>query len=200
MKTEAEYEVPSWTQIHRMLSAQAEQICRSRFKPDVIVGVSRGGWLPARVLSDLLENSNLASVKAECYVGIGVPLSQPILTQAVSVSVAGKKVLVVDEVADTGRSLILVVNHIIAEGASEVKVATLYCKPQSKVKPDFHEKETSRWIVFPWELKETVRKIFEANKANDLDVQREVSKLAAAGVSKRLINRFIKEFSEEKKC
>jgi len=183
-----------------MLSAQAEQICRSRFKPDVIVGVSRGGWLPARVLSDLLENSNLASVKAECYVGIGVPLSQPILTQAVSVRLASKKVLVVDEVADTGRSLILVVNHIIAEGASEVKVATLYCKPQSKVKPDFHEKETSRWIVFPWELKETVRKIFEANKANDLDVQREVSKLAAAGVSKRLINRFIKEFSEEKKC
>jgi len=200
VKTEAEYEVPSWTQIHRMLLAQAKQICRSGFKPDVIVGVSRGGWLPARVLSDLLENSNLASVKAECYVGIGVPLSQPILTQAVSVSVAGKKVLVVDEVADTGRSLILVVNHILAEGASEVKVATLYCKPQSKVKPDFHEKETSRWIVFPWELKETVRKIFEANKANDADVQREVSKLAAAGVPKRLINRFIKEFSEAKKC
>ncbi len=200
MKTEAEYEVPSWTQIHRMLLAQAEQICRSGFKPDVIVGVSRGGWLPARVLSDLLENSNLASVKAECYVGIGVARSQPILTQPVSTSVAGKKVLVVDEVADTGRSLKLVVNHIHAEGASEVKVATLYCKPQSKVKPDYHEKETSRWIVFPWELKETVRKIFEANKANAAGVQREISKLAAAGVPKRLINRFLKEFSEAKKC
>lgn len=200
MKTEAEYEVPSWTQIYRMLMAQAERICKSGFKPDIIVGISRGGWLPARVLSDLLENPNLANVKAESYVGIGEAKDTPSLTQRVSASVAGKRVLIVDEVADTGRSLRLVVNHVLAEGASEVKVATLYSKPQSKVKPDYREKETSRWIVFPWETKETVRRILNVNKANPVILQKEISKLEGAGVPKRLINRFLKEFSETKKC
>jgi hypoxanthine phosphoribosyltransferase len=183
-----------------MLIAQADRIRKSGLNPDIIVGVSRGGWLPARVLSDLLENPNLANVKAECYVGIGISRNEATLTQPVSRSVAGKKVLIADDVADTGKSLTLVMAHIQQQGASEVKVATLYCKPNSTVKPDFHEKETSRWIVFPWEIKETVRKIFEAHKTEAVAVRREVSKLAAAGVSKRLVNRFLLEFKEAEPC
>jgi len=183
-----------------MLLSQAERICRSGFKPDIIVGISRGGWLPARVLSDLLENPRLANVKVESYVGIGETKGTPSLTQCVSTNVVGKRVLIVDEVADTGGSLRLVVNHVLAEGASEVKVATLFSKPQAKVKPDYYEKETSRWIVFPWETKETVRKIFNGNKAKPAILQKEISKLEGAGVPKWLISKFLKEFSEAKKC
>ena len=200
MNSQAEYDVPTWNQIYSMLLRQAAHIRQRGFKPDVIVGVSRGGWLPARVLSDLLENPNLANVKTECYVGIGAAGNKPTLTQRVSANVTGKRVLIVDEVADSGGSLQLVKEHVQGQGATQVQTATLYYKPQSAFKPDYYEKETDRWIIFPWETKETVRYIFETYKHNDATLKKETARLANAGLPKRLIERFLKEFSEAKTC
>ena len=200
MGPELEFEVPTWNQIYKMLLNLAEKIQKNGFKPDVIVGVSRGGWPPARVLSDLMGNPNLANVRAEFYLGVAETKGEPVLTQPVSMKVVGKKVLVVDEVADTGKTLKLVKEHIIEKGATEVKIATVYFKPWSIVKPDYYEKETSCWIVFPWEIKETVRKIVKRCGEKGKSIERETAKLVKAGVSPRLVEKFLKEILEEGKC
>ncbi|MEM3565905.1 MAG: phosphoribosyltransferase [Candidatus Bathyarchaeia archaeon] len=194
---ELEFEAPKWNQIYRMLMKITEKIKKDNFKPDIIVGVSRGGWPPARVLSDLLENPNLANVKVEFYVGVAETKGEPTLTQPVSVKVAGKKVLVVDEVADTGKSLQLIKGHLQKEGAAEVRIAAVYLKPWSIIKPDYYARETSRWIVFPWEIKETIRKIVKKCKEQGKPIEKEVEKLVKAGLSQRLVNHFLKEISEE---
>jgi hypoxanthine phosphoribosyltransferase len=195
-----EFEVPSWNEVYAMLLNLAEKIRKDGFKPDIIVGVSRGGWPPARVLSDLLGNPNLANVKAEFYVGVAETKGEPTLTQPVSMNVEGKQVLIVDEVADTGKSLKLVKEHIIGQGGKEVRIATVYYKPWSIVKPDYHEKETEHWVVFPWEVKETVRKIVKRCKENGKPVGEETMKLAKAGVPAELVERFLKEIFEEESC
>jgi hypothetical protein len=200
MSPELEFEVPTWNQIYKMLLNLTEKIRKSKFKPDVIVGVSRGGWPPARVLSDLLGNPNLANVKAEFYVGVAETKGEPTLTQPVSMKIADKKVLIVDEVADTGKSLKLVKDHIIEKGATEVKIATVYYKPWSIVKPDYYEKETSKWIVFPWEIKETVRKIVRRCGEKKTSIEEDTAKLVKAGISAELVERFLKEILEEEKC
>ena len=197
---DSQFEVPTWNQLYKLLLKQARIICSSGFKPDVIVGVSRGGLVPARVLSDLLGNQNIANVKVECYVGIEESKKVPRLTQSLSADVQGKKVLVVDEVADWGKSLRLVTGHVVERGASEVKTATLYYKPRSTFKPDFYGKETNCWVVFPWEIYETVKSIYESNKSDLARVEYELAKLSSAGVSKRVINGFLKEFSEAMSC
>lgn len=197
MGSELEFEVPTWKQIYNMLLNLAGKIRKAGFKPDIIVGVSRGGWAPARVLSDLLDNPNLANVRAEFYLGVAETKGEPTLTQPVSTAVAGKKVLVVDEVADTGKSLKLVKEHIIEQGATEVEIATVYYKPWSIVKPDYYEKETRCWVVFPWEIKETVRKIVRRCREKGKPIEEETSKLAKAGISAELIQRFLKEILEE---
>lgn len=196
---ELEFEVPKWSQIYKMLLQISRKIRRDNFKPDVIVGVSRGGWPPARVLSDFLENPNLANVKVEFYVGVAETKGTPTLTQPVSVKVAGKKVLVVDEVADTGKSLQLIKEHLQKEGAAEVRIAAVYLKPWSIIKPDYYARETSRWIVFPWEIKETIRKIIKKCEEQGKPVEKEMEKLVRAGLSKRLVNHFLKEIREEKR-
>ena len=200
MSPELEFEVPKWNQIYEMLLNLAEKIRKNNFKPDIIVGVSRGGWPPARVMSDLLDNPNLANVRAEFYLGVAETKGEPTLTQSVSMTIAGKKVLVVDEVADTGKSLKLVKEHIIEKGATEVKIATVYYKPWSIVKPDYYERETSKWIVFPWEIKETVRKIVKKCEKTGKPIGEESAKLVKAGISPRLVEKFLKEILEEGKC
>jgi hypoxanthine phosphoribosyltransferase len=195
-----EFDIPSWNKVYDMLLSLADKIKKNKFKPDVIVGVCRGGWPPARVLSDLLGNPNLANVRAEFYVGIAETEHEPALTQPVSVPVGGKKVLLVDEVADTGKSLKLVKEHLIEQEASEVKVATVYYKPWSIAKPDYYEKETRRWVVFPWERKETVRKIVRKCKGDDVSFEKEKVKLVKAGMPAKLVNKFLEEILEEEDC
>jgi len=194
VETEAEFEVPTWNQIYSMLVRQAEKICCSGFKPDVLVGVTRGGWVPARVLSDLLGIHVLATVRVEFYLGVAETRNEPVLTQGVSVDVAGKRALLVDDVADTGKSLCLAREHLQQQGVAEVRVATVYRKPSSVVTPDFCEKETRRWVVFPWDAKETVRKIVEKRGgAGNVDV----GKLVKAGLPKQLVEEFLKQARRE---
>lgn len=200
MASELKFEAPTWNQIYLMLLDLYDRIRREKFSPDIIVGVSRGGWPPARVLSDLLGNPNLANVKAEFYLGVAETKGEPCLTQPISVQVAGKRVLIVDEVADTGKSLKLVKDHIVEQGAAAVKIATVYLKPWSIVKPDYCAKKTSDWIVFPWEIKETLRKIMKKCHEKGRPLEQETAKLVKAGISAQLIERFLKEISEEEKC
>jgi hypothetical protein len=145
----------------------SERIKEDRFKPDVIVGVARGGWIPARILSDLLENANLANIKAEFYEDVAKTGKKPKITQPVSTDIRGLKVLVVDDVSDTGLSLSEVKKSLVQEGAGEIKIATLHYKPHSILKPDYYIEETSAWIIYPHEryefIKSTIRKMKNLN-------------------------------------
>jgi hypoxanthine phosphoribosyltransferase len=198
LASELEFEIPSWHQIYELLLSLACTVRKSGFESEIIVGVSRGGWPPARVISDLLENPNVASVAAEFYVGVAETKSKPAITQPVSVSVKGKKVLVVDDVADTGESLELVRSYLEEQGATEVKTATIYYKPWSVIVPDYYEKETGSWIVFPWERKETVRKIVEKCKRQGKSTDEAKEKLVRSGLERKLVERFIREIFGEK--
>ena len=199
MNSMVEFEAPSWNQIYRMLLKLAEKIRKTRFKPDVIVGVSRGGWPPARIMSDLLGTTELASIETEFYVGVCETKKKPTLTQPVSTEIKGKKVLVVDEVLDSGKSLRLIKRNIAGLDPKEVKMAVIYYKPCSIIKPDYYVEETCLWVIFPWEIRETIEKII--GKCKDLDCLREeTAKLVKAGVPSGLVKKFLKEITEEKKC
>jgi hypoxanthine phosphoribosyltransferase len=199
VEAEEEFEVPAWNHVYAMLLSQAEKIRRSGFKPDVIVGVSRGGWIPARVLADFLEITDLATVGVEFYVGVAETRKAPVLTQQVSADVKGRKALLVDDVSDTGKSMQLAIEHLRQQGATEIRVATVYYKPFSMIKPDFYEKETRRWVIFPWDTKENLRKIVGKHRDKSA-VNVEAAKLVKAGLPKQLVEEFLKEVLEAGKC
>jgi len=199
MSEDLEFEIPSWEQIYEMLLNLADKIRKDRFKSDIIVGVSRGGWAPGRVMSDLLENPQIANVKAEFYKGVAETKGEPIITQPVSMPVKGKKILVIDDVADTGRSLRKVQSHLLEQGATDVKIATLYYKPWSVTLPNYYEKETKRWIIFPWERKETVRHVLEKYERQGKTIEETEEKLIKFGFDRKLVERFIQEICEGKR-
>lgn len=198
MASELEFEIPSWNQLYKLLLDLASAVRRNGFEPDIIVGVSRGGWLPARVMSDLLEDCKMANVAVEFYVGVAETKGEPDITQPVSVSVKDKKVLVVDDVTDTGESLRVVQSHLEERGATEVKTATVYYKPWSLVVPDYYEKETRSWIVFPWERRETVKRIVEKYRNQGKLIDDAKEKLVSSGLDRTLVERFIQEVFGER--
>ena len=170
----------------------AEKVRDSDYKPQVIVGVSRGGWPPARIMSDLLQNSNLANIKVEFYKDIGVRAKKPRITQPVTSDVAGKRVLVVDDVSDTGHSLQVVVNHLRHKSVRDIKVCTLYLKPKSVFKPDFYARVTRKWVIFPWERLEAVHLIARRVKSASSIVR----ELKGSGMRGRLVRRILRMSSD----
>jgi hypoxanthine phosphoribosyltransferase len=145
----------SWEDVEHLCDLLAGKIRRSNFRPDVVVAVSRGGFPVARILCDELELQRLASLQIEYYAAPGQAKKEPKLLYPLNADVRGKRVLIVDDVADRGESLRLARKHVEEKGAGEVKIATLHYKPWSKTVPDFYVKKVRSWIVYPWERRET---------------------------------------------
>jgi hypoxanthine phosphoribosyltransferase len=107
-------------------------------------------------LVDLLNIKSVASIGVKFYTGVNQRLAQPEIYQALPVAVKTENILLFDDVADTGESLKFVTEHLLKIGAATVTTATLLYKPHSKLKPDFYSAETSTWIIFPYDLVESV--------------------------------------------
>ena len=192
MASNIDYDVPTWNQVYEMLLCQAQKIKAQNYKPDLIVAIARGGVVPARILSDLLETPNLSFIQIEFYTNINQTLKEPTLKQTLNTNVTGKKTLIIDDIADTGKSLKLAKTHLQQQEAIEIKTATLYQKNQSITIPDFYEKQTTNWVVFPWDTKETIRKIIHRPIGKRI-LNQEVAKLVKAGLPKQLSSKLIKD-------
>jgi uncharacterized protein len=192
LPVDIDYEVPTWSQIFDMLFCQAQKIQNQSYRPDVVVGIARGGLISARILTDLLETPELEILQIEFYTGINQTWLKPTIKQPLNHNFAGKKILIVDDIADSGKSLKLAQTHLQELCAKEIKTATLFKKPFSTITPDFYEKQTSHWVVFPWDTKETLRKIIQKNQGKRA-LNQEVAKLVKAGLPKQLAERLLKD-------
>jgi len=151
-----EYLILGWEDIYNLTLQLSERVVSSGYEPNVIVGIARGGWIPARILSDVLYTQTMWNVRIEYYTELGVRGPEPKVTQPLSVPLEGKKILLVDEVADTGESLHHATEYIKSLGVAEVRTAVLHLKPTSVVRPDYYIQEVSAWIVYPWEIRESI--------------------------------------------
>lgn len=144
-------EVLTWDSFGAASRELAESVAASGFRPDVIVAVARGGLVPAGALAYALGVKLADAMNVEFYTDVDTTLPDPVLLPPLLdiESIAGRKVLVVDDVADSGRTLQLVLQILEANGA-QVRSAVIYTKPTSAFTPDFEWKQTEAWIVFPW--------------------------------------------------
>ncbi len=167
----------SWDDVYELAKKTAKKIKESSYKPDAIIGVARGGWFPARELCDLLGVKDLYSIKVGHW-GITAEKDQDgaKLHQGLNVDLSGKRVLVVDDITDTGQSLELARKHVQEAGnPDEVKTATLLHINGSKYTPDFYGEETEwAWMIFPWnyweDLENLIQKMLENNEMTPGDI------------------------------
>ena len=150
----AQYITPSWQDLDQLSFELAKQVIGSGEKFDLVVALAKGAWPMSRALVDYLAMSNLVSLGIRFYSGINQRLKEPEVYQDLPVRVNGKKILLFDDVADTGESLIFASDYLLEQGAALVKTATLFFKERSAITPDYYASRTNAWIIFPFEIRE----------------------------------------------
>ena len=182
-------EIMDWELFHSLANETARKIIESGYNPDFMVGLARGGWVLSRVLCDFLGVKDLVSLKVEHWGVTATPDGKAQIKYPFDIDLTGRRVLVVDDITDTGESLKLAANYVITKNPAEVRTATLRHIIGSKFTPDYYGDEiTWRWVVFPWNYVEdlcnivpkvagegaTLSEMSEKLKANfDIDVREE---------------------------
>ncbi len=151
----------TWREVEDACAKIAEAILSDGLEIDVIVGIMRGGWIPARLLSDYLGVPDMGALEIKFYRGIGETAERPVVTQPLIINVRSKNILVVDDVADTGKTFNVAVNFLNHYGPRRIITASLYLKPWSMHRPDYYAEETDAWIIFPWDKAETIEELVE---------------------------------------
>ncbi|MEU6846697.1 phosphoribosyltransferase [Streptomyces sp. NPDC046716] len=137
----------------------AQTIADDGYEPDIILSIARGGVFVAGGLGYALDVKNLNLVNVEFYTGVGETLEMPVMLAPVPnvIDFSNKKVLITDDVADTGKTLKLV-HDFCLDTVAEVRSAVVYEKSHSLVKCEYVWKRTDDWINFPWSVEPPVVK------------------------------------------
>lgn len=148
-----------YAQYHRLIDQVVHAVERADFQPDVILGVSRGGLFLADGLSRALRRP-MAVIAASSYrEGSGTAQGEMQISPTIAsvVPLAGK-VLLVDDLADSGRTLEALCVHLkqFFPEIGELKTAVVWVKPSSVFKPDYAAQylESDVWIVQPFEARD----------------------------------------------
>ncbi len=144
-------EVLTWTGFGEASRHLARVVAESGFRPDLVLAIARGGLPVGGALAYALDVKNCAAINVEFYTGVGERMDVPVVLPPTPplVDLAGLRVLLADDVADSGETLALVA-ELVRPHVAELRSAVLYRKPRSVVDPDYHWGHTDRWISFPW--------------------------------------------------
>jgi hypoxanthine phosphoribosyltransferase len=147
----------SWDDLGRGARELAETVAADGYRPDMILGIARGGLLVAGAIGYALGVKNTFTMNVEFYTGVDERLEMPMILPPVPdlLDFAEFRVLVADDVADTGATLRLV-KDFCAGKVAEVRCAVLYEKPRSVVECEYVWRRTDRWITFPWSAADPV--------------------------------------------
>ena len=155
------HEYISWNRFYRLCGVLWERISDAGYRPDLIIAITRGGYPTARVLADYADVMNLVSLKIEHYHG---PHKQrrAIVPYPLPLSVSGRRILLVDDVTDSGDTFEAAFAEIARHGGPmATRTAVLHHKVVSRHSPDFFAQRIVkwRWITYPWALVEDLTEI-----------------------------------------
>lgn len=144
-------EVLTWERFGVASRQLAQQIADSGFVAEIVIAIARGGLLPAGAIAYALGTKAAGTLNVEFYTDIEETLADPVVLEPMldTAAINGKRLLVVDDVADSGRTLKLVMDLMKLHGA-DARSAVLYTKPRTILIPDFSWRQTELWITFPW--------------------------------------------------
>ena len=147
-----------WEDVENSCLSIYSQMCSLKYKPDAIIALFRGGVIPGRIFSDYFNILlDFFALDVKMYENMEIAKDAPYVKPFYG-DVKGKKILVVDDIWDTGLTMKAVLDYL---GKEDVTTATLFWKETAKEKPTYYANvaKENTWIVYPWERYEFYREI-----------------------------------------
>ncbi len=192
----------SWEKIPLLIGRLARKI-RKNFQPDIVIGIARGGLVPARCICDHLLVRELAIIHIKHW-GTAKTLGEAKVTIPLSQSLENKKVLIVDDVADTGETLKKAIEHLEELKPSEIRTAVLHYKTSSILEPDYYTRKMAewKWIIYPWALREDLfhflKEILKQEELSDRQINRKLHEKYGLKLKKEELTTILTELEETK--
>lgn len=146
----------TWEEVYRLCRELARQLRATGAPIDLIVAIGRGGYIPGRLLSDMLGISDLTSLKIEHYRG-AQKQREALVRYPLNADVTGRRLLLLDDVCDSGDTFAVAVEHLRQFGTpASLHTAAMHLKTVSEFVPDYYAGTISewRWIIYPWAVNE----------------------------------------------
>jgi len=144
-------DIVSWEDLDGLVAELAQRLAGERF--DAMLAITRGGLVPAGMLAYRLRIRNILVAAVEFYDDEGQPGPHPTFLQfPADPLLRGQRILVVDEVWDSGTTIHAVTTRILQAGGLPT-TAVLHWKPERSVvpgTPDVHAVTTAAWVVYPF--------------------------------------------------
>jgi len=165
----------SWKAVENWSRIVCDKIYNSGWIPNTIVAISRGGYVPARLICDRLLVGELVSLQISHWPSAAQMAKEAGVRTPLNCDMRGKKALVVDDISDTGDSIVIAKDHILTNcKPKEIRVATLqWISESSKITPDFYAEEVKGWwwYQYPWtrleDIIDFIKRIINDNR--DID-------------------------------
>jgi len=189
-KEDNSYIAPTWQEMGEYCFGLAQKIIQKKLKFDRLVTLAKGGWTWSRTMTDLLHIDKVASVQIEFYTRVGKVGEKPVLVQSLPVEIGNERILVFDDVVDTGKSLPFCKQYLQMCGAKSITTASLFYKPWAEFIPDFYMCQTKAWIIFPHEVREAIYDLTSKWLENGFNFGQIKDRFAKIGLPKREVNFF----------
>lgn len=162
----------TWDEVYSLCRELVRQLRKANFQIDIIVAIARGGYVPGRLLSDMLGIHDLTCFKMEHYEG-AYKQHEAFVKYPLNADINGRNVLLLDDVCDSGDTFAVGIEHIRHCGTvNEMHTAALHLKTVSKFIPDFYVEEVSewRWLIYPWAVNEDLSSMIAKMRLDNPDV------------------------------
>lgn len=144
--------IVTFAEVYDMVKNLSASIKASKYEPTTVIGLARGGWFSARLICDFLGLTDLVSLKCEHWIQTGKTKDDATIRYPLTADLTNKRILIVDDITDTGKSLITSTEYLAKLNPREVRTATMQYIPASKFVPDYYAEEVKvwTWFIYPW--------------------------------------------------
>ena len=161
-----QYLTVSWNEYQALSQKLAATILTHEKPFDEIVAIARGGLTLGHLLSDSLRIP-ICSITIQSYTDIQKQ-GQLKITAGLSAHIKGLRILLVDDIADSGKTLKRAVSYLRRFKPASMTTVTMFYKPHSIFLPDYFVGQTKKWVIFPTEITETILSLRSKHSKKDL--------------------------------
>lgn len=183
----------SWQEIGDATYTLAGRIQEKYGNFDRVVVLATGGLTFSRAFADYMGIKKISSIQVSFYSSIGETKETPIITQSLPINVEGERILLFDDINDSGRTLEAAANYLKLRGAKSIVTATIFQKAHSKNPSDFHVEETDSWVIFPFEIRETIEELSKRWQAQGLTTNKVRARFLQIGMKEDQIDFYMNQ-------